>query len=96
MKTKTIEVCDALHVDVSCAMNDYADIKCGGSPVLGYNFFVSPDENRDQLYIFIKKCLKTYGRPFIGISIDVRKDFPVDKLWTREMMAKCIKENAVA
>jgi hypothetical protein len=92
MKTKTIEVCDALHVDVSCAQNDSTDIRCGGPAMLGYDFFVNPDEDRDKLYIFIKKCLKTYGRPFIGIHIDVRKDFPVDKLWTREMMAKCIKE----
>lgn len=97
MKTKTIEVCNALHVDVSCERNDdFNDIKCGGAPILGYDFFVSPDENRDELYAFIRKCLRAYKRPLIGINMCVCRDFPVDKLWTREMIEKCIKEHAVA
>jgi hypothetical protein len=95
MKTKTIEVCDAIHVNVSCERNDSTDIKCGGPAMLGYDFFVSPDENCDELRKFIKKCLKTYGRPFIGITINAHENFPVKNLWTREMIEKCIKEHAV-
>lgn len=93
MKTKTIEVCDALHVDVSCEENDSVDIKAGGPEMLGYDFFVNPDEKIEDLYVFIKKCLKKYHRPIIGVHIDTRKDFLVDNLWTREMIEKCIKEH---
>ena len=95
MKTKTIEVCDALYVDVTCALNDSTDMRCGGPPTLGYEFYVNPDEDHKELEIFIKKCLKTYGRPFMSISLSKRKNFPVKNLWTREKMAKCIKEHAV-
>jgi hypothetical protein len=93
MKTKTIKVCDAIHVDVSCEENDSTDIKCGGPAMLGYDFFVSPDENCNELCTFIKKCLKTYGRPLINIIINAHEDFPIKKLWTRKMIEKCIKEH---
>ena len=65
MKTKTITVCDAIHINVLCAYNDYADIKCGGSPTLGYDFFVSPDEDKLAMTKFIKKCLKEY----VGVTV---------------------------
>ena len=95
MKTKTIEVCNALHIDITCALNDSTDMKCGGPPTVGYEFYVNPDENHKKLEIFIKKCLKTYGRPFMYMDISTKKDFPVKNLWTREKMAKCIKENSL-
>ena len=94
METKTIEVCDAVLYDISCAYNDSVDIKCGGSPVLGYEFGVSPDENKDEIIKFLKGCIKKYNRPFIGISTRIIKDFPVKHLWTKEKMENCIKENA--
>ena len=46
METKTIEVCDAIMVDVTCAHNDYKDIKSGGPATLGYEFYVNPDEDK--------------------------------------------------
>jgi hypothetical protein len=95
METKTIEVCDALHVDVSCERNDSTDIKCGGPAMLGYDFFVSPDEEIADLMNFIHYCIKKYHRPFIGIATSEKKNFPVENLWTREMIEKCIKENAI-
>lgn len=95
MKTKTIEVCDAIYVDISCERNDSTDIKCGGPPMLGYEFFVSPDEEITDLLNYLHLWIKKYHRPFIGISTTERKNFPVENLWTREMMEKCIKENAI-
>ena len=95
MKTKTITVCDAIHINVLCAYNDYADIKCGGSPTLGYDFFVSPDEDKPAMTKFIKKCLKEYQRPFIGLDYDIKKDFKIDNLWTKEEIEECIKQHAV-
>ena len=95
MKTKTIEVCDAIRVDVSCERNDPVDIKGGGPAMLGYDFYVSPDENIFDLIDFIYDCIRKYKRPFIGISTGERKDFPVGNLWTREEIEKCIKENKI-
>ncbi len=96
MKTRTIEVCDAIMVDITCGHNDYADIRCGGPATLGYEFYVSPDEDRNELDEFIKGCLKQFKRPFISVKYRVEKDYPVNKLWTSEKIVKCIKENAVA
>jgi hypothetical protein len=93
MKTKTITVCDALFIDVSCDHNDSTDIKCGGPAILGYEFYVSPDENRQEIYDFIYKCIKKYRRPFIAISFRPENNFPVDNLWTREQIEECIAEN---
>lgn len=96
MKTKTIEVCDALLYDVSCKRNDLADIKCGGSPILGYEFEVSADENKNEIIAHIKKCIKRYNRPFIGISTRIIKDFPVESLWSKDKIENCIKEHGVS
>jgi hypothetical protein len=95
METKTIEVCDAVFVDVSCERNDPVDIRCGGPAILGYEFHVSPDEDIFDLVDFITICIKKNHRPFMGISTGERKDFPVKDLWTREMIENCIKENAI-
>ena len=93
METKTIEVCNAIRVNVSCERNDPVDIKCGGPATLGYYFFVSPDENIFELIDFITDCIKENHKPFIGISTGERKDFPVNNIWTREMIKNYIKEN---
>jgi hypothetical protein len=95
MKTKTIEVCDAVYVDVSCERNDPTDIKCGGPAMLGYEFYVSPDENIFELIDFISEVIKKYHRPFIGICTGEKKDFPVNNLWTREEIENCIKKNEI-
>lgn len=96
MKTKTITVCDAIVIDITCERNDMADIKCGGPATVGYEFGVSPDEDIEELKKFLTSCIKKYNRPFMGISTHKQKDFPIKHLWTKERMEKCIKENAVA
>ena len=53
MKTKTIKVCDAIHVDISCEENDNTDIRCGGPGTLGFDFYVSPDEDKKELKKFL-------------------------------------------
>lgn len=95
MKTKQITVCDAIFIDVSCERNDWADIKCGGPAILGYKFLVSPDEDIEVFENEIKKFIKKYRRPFMGISHYVRKNVNVEHLWTLERIEKCIKENAI-
>ena len=92
MKTKTIDVCDALHINVTCAMNDYHDIKCGGATTLGYDFYVNPDENLEEICAFIKKCVKKYKRPFMNINTNIHSDFPVKSLWNKKQIENCIKK----
>jgi len=95
MKTKTIEVCEAILYSVYCKDNDWADIKCGGPPTLGYDFYVSKDMSKKEMINFIKECVKKYNRPFIGIDTQKIKDFPVKKLWDKNSIEKCIRENSV-
>ena len=95
MKTKTIEVCDAILIDIACIENDSTDIRCGGPATLGYEFYISPNENVDEIKTFLRDCIKKYNRPFRGLTTSVRKDFPVKYLWTKEKMEECIKENEV-
>lgn len=95
MKTKTIEVCDAVLYDISCQKNDSEDIKCGGPAILGYEFGVSPDENKEDMINYIKKCIKKYNRPFIGISTRIIKKFPVESLWTKDKIDDYIKKHGV-
>lgn len=96
MKTKTIEVCDAIMINITCALNDEDDIKCGGPTTLGYEFYVNPDENKDELVQFVKGCLNKYNRPLLYIDLSIKHNFPVDKLWTSQKIHKTIKDNAVA
>jgi hypothetical protein len=93
MKTKSIIVCDALKIDIGCEYNDSVDIRAGGPAILGYDFYVSPDEDEKNLKKFLENCLRKYRRNCIGISFSIRENFPVKDLWTREKMEECIKTN---
>jgi hypothetical protein len=95
METKTIEVCTAICYAISCEHNDSVDIRAGGPPVLGYDFYVSPDEDEEEMKRFLEGCIKKYRRPFMGISTYKRKNFPVRNLWTKKMMEECIRNNAI-
>ena len=90
-----IEVTDAVCYDISCEHNDSVDIRAGGPPILGYEFYVSSDEDKEEIKKFLEACIKKYRRPFMGISTYKRKNFPVKNLWTREMMEECIKNHAI-
>jgi hypothetical protein len=91
MKTRSIIVCDALQIDIGCELNDSVDIRCGGPAVLGYDFYVSSDEDEKNLETFLKNCLRKYKRNFMSISFSIKENFPVKDLWTREKMEECIK-----
>lgn len=95
MRTKQIEVVDAIHIIVDCEENDSTDIKCGGAPILGYDFFVSPDENIEKLKEIIKETLKNNNLPLMEINVQIRKDFPVSNLWTVEKIKSYISEHHV-
>jgi len=94
MKTKSIIVCDALKIDIGCEYNDSVDIRCGGPAVLGYDFYVAPNEDERNLEMFLKNCLRKYKRNNLGIHFSIRENFPVENLWTREKMEECIKTHS--
>lgn len=93
MKTKLIKVCDAIAIDISCGYNDRVDVMAGGAPVTGYEFYVSPDEDEEELTKFVKAMIKKYNRPFMGVTFSIKKNYPVEHLWTKEKMEQCIKDN---
>ena len=74
---------------VDCERNDPVDIRCGGPQILGFDFFVK-DENVDEMISFVKEQLKLNHLPLMAITT---VSAPTEaKLWTKEMIAKCIKE----
>ena len=78
-------------ISVTTAYNDTADIRCGGPPTLGYDFYVKRIEAK-KLKPHIEKCLVKYGRPNLGISVS-NTDFylPAKKIWTSKKIEECIK-----
>jgi len=82
MKTKTIEVCDAICINIVCGNNDWDDIKIGGPATLGYEFGVAPDTNMHELKSKLKGFIKKYDRPFMKFTQSVIEDFHVKHLWT--------------
>lgn len=95
MKTKSIKVCDAIFIDISCEYNDSVDVRAGGPAVTGYEFYVSPDEKEEDLRKFVTATMKKLNRPFMGVSFSIKKNYPVEHLWTKERMEQCIKDNWV-
>lgn len=94
METKTITVCKAIHIGVDCVENDPQDIKCGGPEYLGYDFYISMEDNMSYIESQIKNWLKEYGKPFVSISHEVIEDFNVSELWSSSNIEKCIKEQS--
>jgi len=91
METKTITVCKAIHIGVDCAENDQQDIKCGGPQYLGYDFYISMEDNMSYIESQIKNSLKENSKPLVSISHDVIEDFNVNDLWTLAKIEDCIK-----
>jgi hypothetical protein len=86
---ETIKVCDAILIEILCGY--YSD----GSVITGYEFCVSPDENEGELRKFVDELMDGYNRPYQGLTFSISKNYPVKKLWTKERIAECIKDNEV-
>jgi len=81
METEKLEVCTATFIDVYRGIN------------LDYEFFVSPDENIDDIKNFIIECLNKYNQTYIDIRVYPKRYFPVKNLWNRVMIEEFIKNN---
>jgi hypothetical protein len=92
---KTVNLVSAYHFDVFCGMNDYADIKCGGPPTLGYDFYVDGENTKNQKKFkkIIEDLLKKYNRHYQSISVRIIKEFREDQLWSEEDIERCIKNH---
>ena len=89
MKTIQKTLVKVKKIVVNCERNDWTDIKCGGSPVLGFDFYVDADLNIDEMVKHIKSRLKKKGLPLL--SIEFGKDAIEEKyLWTKEKISECI------
>lgn len=80
-----------VHISVTTAINDAVDMRCGGPPTLGYDFYVDASKAK-KLEEHVKECLKKYGRNCLSISSS-KTDFllPKSKIWTADKIEKCIK-----
>lgn len=74
---------------VDCERNDSVDIRCGGPITLGFDFFVN-DNEIDTAIAHIKKELKKYHRPLMGITTADAPDNA--KHWSLGEISVCIQQ----
>lgn len=94
METRTITVCQAVYIGVNCEANDPIDVKCGGPEYLGYDFYISIEENLSIVERNIKQYLIDNKKPFVSIVHNLIEDFNVEDLWSLEKIEKCIHEES--
>lgn len=92
MKTKNIKSVKLRKYIVDCVENDPVDIKCGGTHVLGFDFFVDADKSVEEVKGFIKKTLKKYNKPLMSISTTGTSYKPIEHVWDYDRIEKCIKK----
>lgn len=86
---KKVEAWKARHIYVNCERNDRVDIKCGGPPILGFDFYIDPKQKK-MMIKFIEKCLNENCRPLMSINTGELR--VVETVWTKEMIAESIKK----
>jgi hypothetical protein len=94
MKTVTRKLAKAKRISVNCCQNDPVDMRCGGPPILGFDFYVDVDEDMKGYVKHIKKKLKEHRVPLMGIVVSKEEhEIPIKSLWTEEMISKCIERD---
>lgn len=76
---------------VDCMENDPIDFKCGGPRILGFDFFVKPDEC-DTRIEEIKALLLKYKRPLMSVRTVPCVPGKQYTLWSLDSIEKEIKE----
>ena len=86
-------VCSKISVD--CIENDPVDIRAGGSPVLGFDFYVKEQEE-SQMVELIKTTLNEYRLPLMGIEISEKGSMILEpnKVWDSARIIACIEEES--
>ena len=91
---KTVKAYEAKHYSVNCKPNDSVDIKCGGPPILGFDFYVDSTKSEKIVITHIKKELKKNNLPLMSIRV-VENNRLVKTLWTNKMISEAIKKYSV-
>jgi len=89
-KTFFVEMQKAIHISVDCEHNDRVDIRCGGPPILGFDFYVPADVDLVDYIKHIKACLRKNGRPCLGVSHKETTVKASQKLWSKKRIAASI------
>lgn len=92
MGSKLKLVHEAWKVEVNCEQNDWDDIKCGGSAMIGYVFLVDADRDKKDIEVFIRKALKDLNRKKL-LGVRFYEGYEAEELWDDEKMYKYIEEN---
>ena len=79
--------CSKIAVD--CVVNDPVDIKAGGPYYLGFDFYVKEEETTEMIN-YIKEVLNENNIPLINIYNEYKTLYPMEKVWTKEKINRCI------
>lgn len=77
---------------VNCRRNDPAVVQAGGSPMLGFEFYI-PDIAAESMASFVKTRLRKHKLPLLSITVEKGEFYlPNDQLWTRKKIDDCISK----
>ena len=85
---------ECIKISVDCVENDAFDIRCGGPLYLGFDFYIEVDKV-EEMITFIRETLKEFKIPLINIYESEKGKIPIDKLFTKEKIVRCVKKDAV-
>lgn len=92
-RNSKVLTCNAMHLDILCQNNTSIDINNGGTPILGYDFYIEINQDMEKVKQDIKLFLRKYKRPFISFKETIEKNCSINKIWTISQIEECIKEN---
>jgi hypothetical protein len=92
MKKSRKTLYKAKHYVIDCERNDIVDIKCGGSPMLGFDFYVDADLSERKVISWLRLALKKAGHPCLGIGALGTREVQKKDLWTQKKIWKCMHE----
>lgn len=78
-------------IAVDCTYNDPVDIKAGGSKILGYDFYVLPEET-EELMKFIQVSIEKLEIPLQ--SIYVKGQINSNSIWNKERILAALVKDA--
>ena len=83
----------ARPIKINCKANDAVDMRCGGPPFLGLDFYVDIDD--ESIKAWLKKALKKHGHPVMSITLGDEIEIAPKNLWSRQKIEGCLKETVL-
>lgn len=89
--TRTLVVGRTISIDTK--ENDRVDIRCGGPPLLGFDFTIDADEDVKEITSFIKETFSEFKKSYIRLSVSSSTcEVSRSSIWSRDKIKKCIKD----